>query len=143
MSVLVVMKVSGDTGAFGSRWPSAPMSWSQRCPSKAAGAIHHRFGIGDGFVQVIDEWERRAVPAVLRGPEDAGVRRQPRCGYIQSTRDHDYRRTRVPGRVLTRPAALPGSSARDRDRCWRSTQTGSTGRAEVTRFRVRALTWLS
>lgn len=24
---------------------------------KAAGAIHHRFGIGDGFVAVIDEWE--------------------------------------------------------------------------------------
>jgi hypothetical protein len=25
--------------------------------AKAAGAIHHRFGVGDGFVVVIDEWE--------------------------------------------------------------------------------------
>lgn len=25
--------------------------------SRDAGAIHHRFGTGDGLVQVIDEWE--------------------------------------------------------------------------------------
>jgi len=24
--------------------------------SKSAGAIHHRFGIGDGFVVLVDEW---------------------------------------------------------------------------------------
>ncbi len=23
----------------------------------APGAIHHRFGVGDGFVLVVDEWE--------------------------------------------------------------------------------------
>ena len=25
--------------------------------AKAAGGIHHRFGIGDGFVVIVDEWE--------------------------------------------------------------------------------------
>ena len=25
--------------------------------ARAAGGIHHRFGVGDGFVLVVDEWE--------------------------------------------------------------------------------------
>jgi quinol monooxygenase YgiN len=25
--------------------------------AKAKGAVHHRFGIGDGFVLVVDEWQ--------------------------------------------------------------------------------------
>jgi hypothetical protein len=25
--------------------------------AQAAGGIHHRFGIGDGFVVIVDEWE--------------------------------------------------------------------------------------
>jgi hypothetical protein len=25
--------------------------------AKAAGGIHHRFGVGDGYVMVSDEWE--------------------------------------------------------------------------------------
>src|SRR5258708_33241237 len=25
--------------------------------AKAVGAIHHRFGIGDGFVMIVDEWD--------------------------------------------------------------------------------------
>jgi hypothetical protein len=58
MSVLVVMKVSGDTAVF-------RQSLTDRADEFAAigkraqgsGAIHHRFGVGDGFVSVIDEWE--------------------------------------------------------------------------------------
>jgi hypothetical protein len=37
MSVLVIGKFQGDT-------------------ARSAGAIHHRFGIGDGFVLIVDEW---------------------------------------------------------------------------------------
>jgi hypothetical protein len=29
--------------------------------AKSQGAIHHRFGIGDGFVVAIDEWESAAA----------------------------------------------------------------------------------
>lgn len=25
--------------------------------ARSAGAIHHRFGVGDGFVVIVDEWE--------------------------------------------------------------------------------------
>ena len=28
--------------------------------AEAVGAIHHRFGVGDGFVLVVDEWESAA-----------------------------------------------------------------------------------
>jgi hypothetical protein len=34
---------------------SDPQQGGER--AKQAGAIHHRFGIGDGFVLVVDEWE--------------------------------------------------------------------------------------
>jgi hypothetical protein len=58
MSVLVTMKVQGDTDQFrrfiateGDRLRELAQS------ARDAGAIHHRFGVGDGFVLVVDEWE--------------------------------------------------------------------------------------
>ena len=58
MSVLVTMRVSGDTDQF-RRFIETDGDFMQRLgdEAKAQGAIHHRFGIGDGFVLVIDEWE--------------------------------------------------------------------------------------
>ena len=58
MSVLVVVKVSGDTAAFQKALVDRAdefVAVSER--AKQAGAIHHRFGIGDGFVVAVDEWE--------------------------------------------------------------------------------------
>ena len=57
MSVLVSMRVPGDTDQF-RRWVQDEerlMGFSER--AKAAGALHHRFAVGDGFVLVQDEWE--------------------------------------------------------------------------------------
>jgi hypothetical protein len=58
MSVLVTMKVQGDTDQFrrfleteGDRLRGIAQT------ARDAGAIHHRFGIGDGFVVVVDEWD--------------------------------------------------------------------------------------
>jgi hypothetical protein len=58
MSVLVTMKVDGDTDQFrrfiateGDRLRGLAQS------ARDAGAIHHRFGVGDGFVVVVDEWD--------------------------------------------------------------------------------------
>src|SRR5437763_13791141 len=59
VSMLIIGKFQGDTdklrrslveqaGEF-EKWGAA---------GRAAGARHHRFGVGDGFVMVIDEWER-------------------------------------------------------------------------------------
>jgi len=58
MSVLVTMRVSGDTDQF-RRFVETDGDFMRRLgeQAKAQGAIHHRFGVGDGFVVVVDEWE--------------------------------------------------------------------------------------
>jgi quinol monooxygenase YgiN len=59
MSVLVIAKFQGDTAKF----RQALMDRADEFTAIAdrarteAGGIHHRFGIGDGFVLVTDEWE--------------------------------------------------------------------------------------
>ena len=58
MSVLVIGKFQGDTATFRQALQDRAdefRSISER--AKTVGAIHHRFGIGDGFVVVVDEWE--------------------------------------------------------------------------------------
>jgi hypothetical protein len=58
MSVLVTMKVTGDTGAFQKALSERDSEFKEIGDrAQGAGAIHHRFGIGDGFVLVVDEWE--------------------------------------------------------------------------------------
>jgi hypothetical protein len=58
MSVLVVARFQGDTAAFRQALQDRAdefVTIAER--GRAAGSIHHRFGIGDGFVLVVDEWE--------------------------------------------------------------------------------------
>jgi hypothetical protein len=58
MSVLVIAKFQGDTGKFRdaiANRSSEMVKFSDM--ARAAGGIHHRFGVGDGFVVVVDEWE--------------------------------------------------------------------------------------
>lgn len=58
MSVLVSMKVSGDTDAFQKALAERGSEFKEiGDPARGAGAIHHRFGIADGVLLVIDEWE--------------------------------------------------------------------------------------
>ena len=58
MSVLVVGKFLGDTAVFRQALESRADEFAAIAErAKTAGAIHHRFGIGDGFVLVVDEWE--------------------------------------------------------------------------------------
>jgi hypothetical protein len=61
MSVLITVKVKGDTDAFVDAVKNRGdemTAFSDR--SRGVGAVHHRFGIGDGFVLVVDEWETPA-----------------------------------------------------------------------------------
>lgn len=58
MSVLITIKVGGDTDAFRKALTERSDEFqaiSER--SRTVGAIHHRFGVGDGYVLVVDEWE--------------------------------------------------------------------------------------
>lgn len=58
MSVLVIAKFQGDTAKFRQALADRAGEFEKIAErARAAGGIHHRFGIGDGFVLVADEWE--------------------------------------------------------------------------------------
>ena len=58
MSVLMSGKMSGDVATFRKALDERAeefAGWAEK--ARAGGAIHHRFGVGDGYVLVVDEWE--------------------------------------------------------------------------------------
>jgi len=58
MSVLVIGKFQGDTARFRQAFTDRAAEFVKIADmARSAGAIHHRFGIGDGFVMIVDEWE--------------------------------------------------------------------------------------
>jgi hypothetical protein len=58
MSVLVIGKFQGDTAKFRQALADRADEFTKIADrARTAGAIHHRFGIGDGFVVIVDEWE--------------------------------------------------------------------------------------
>jgi hypothetical protein len=58
MSVLVIVKVKGDTDAFRTALADRPEAFSAVVDrARGVGAIHHRFGVGDGYVVAVDEWD--------------------------------------------------------------------------------------
>jgi hypothetical protein len=57
MSVHVIAKFQGDTAKFRQALTERGDEFAQIAErARAAGAIHHQFGIGEGYVMVIDEW---------------------------------------------------------------------------------------
>lgn len=62
MSVIVATKIFGDTSAFTKSLDERAEEYRDfSARGQEAGAIHHQFAIGDGFVLVIDEWESAAA----------------------------------------------------------------------------------
>jgi quinol monooxygenase YgiN len=58
MSVLVIARFQGDTAKFRVALAERSDEFAKFADhARAAGGIHHRFGIGDGYVVVNDEWE--------------------------------------------------------------------------------------
>jgi quinol monooxygenase YgiN len=58
MSVLIVTKMQGDTARFSQALRERESEFVQIAGrARSAGAIHHQFGIGDGYVLIMDEWE--------------------------------------------------------------------------------------
>ncbi len=58
MSVHIVTKFTGDTAKFGQALVDRASEFVEIGErARSQGAIHHRFGVGDGFIAVIDEWE--------------------------------------------------------------------------------------
>jgi quinol monooxygenase YgiN len=58
MSVLVIAKISGDTGKVREALAARAGEFAAIADrAKGEGAISHRFGVGDGYVMIVDEWE--------------------------------------------------------------------------------------
>jgi len=58
MSVLVTAKINGDVAVFRKSLVDRAGELEKFAElGRESGAIHHRFGVGDGYVLVIDEWE--------------------------------------------------------------------------------------
>lgn len=58
MSVLITVKFQGDTDKFRQALTERGEDLVKMTDAaRAAGAIHHRFSIGDGFIVASDEWE--------------------------------------------------------------------------------------
>jgi hypothetical protein len=98
MSVLVTMRVPGNTDQFRSFVTSEPGRMQAMADvARAGGAIHHRFGIGDGFVIVVDEWESaEAFQAFFQGNEDlpqlmrdAGALGEPEITFTEAVETAD------------------------------------------------------
>jgi hypothetical protein len=98
MSVLVAMRIEGDTATFRDFLTSDdPRLRAIRDAAQAAGAIHHRFGVGDGYVLVLDEWESEdAFTAFFSGNpdlpgvmQDAGARSAPEFMIVEAIESPD------------------------------------------------------
>jgi quinol monooxygenase YgiN len=58
MSVLVIGKFQGDTAKFRQALTDRAGEFAKIADmARAEGGIHHRFGIGDGCVVIVDEWQ--------------------------------------------------------------------------------------
>ena len=58
MSVLVIAKFAGDTAKFRQSLSDRASEYEAIATrARAAGGVHHRYGVGDGFVVATDEWE--------------------------------------------------------------------------------------
>jgi quinol monooxygenase YgiN len=58
MSVLVIATIAGDTAKFRQSLTERAGEYEKiAADARAKGAVHHRFGIGDGTVVIVDEWE--------------------------------------------------------------------------------------
>jgi len=75
MSVLVTMKVSGDTDQFRQVMETQSDRVSGLADrARAEGCIHHQFAAGDGFVLVVDEWTTaEAFQSFISSDEIAAV----------------------------------------------------------------------
>ena len=71
MSVLIIAKFQGDTDKFRRSLEERADEFAKISEeSKGVGGLHHRFGIGDGFVLVVDEWESpEQFPAFMANPD--------------------------------------------------------------------------
>jgi heme-degrading monooxygenase HmoA len=58
MSVLIITTVKGDTAKFRQSLTERAGEYEKiGADARTKGAIHHRFGVGNGYIVIVDEWE--------------------------------------------------------------------------------------
>lgn len=58
MSVMIIMKMQGDTAVFSQALKDRASEFARIADrARTMGAIHHQFGVGDGYIMVVDEWQ--------------------------------------------------------------------------------------
>jgi len=58
MSALITVKMKGDVAKFRQALRDRAGEFEKVAErGREAGALHHRFGAGDGYVLIVDEWE--------------------------------------------------------------------------------------
>ncbi|MCU1363798.1 MAG: hypothetical protein JWM55_1626 [Acidimicrobiaceae bacterium] len=98
MSVIVIVKVGADKAAF--EKVVAERGDEMKAISargKAAGAIHHRFGLGaDGTVVVLDEWNSAEAftkffgdPEIAAIMQDSGAKGPPEVLIVEAIETSD------------------------------------------------------
>ena len=72
MSALIILTIPADTEAFRAFANDNPDTLTAIADrGRALGAIHHRFGIGNGNVIVVDEWDKaEAFQSFFEGNEE-------------------------------------------------------------------------
>ncbi len=98
MSVLVIVKIKADKAAF-ERLVAERGDEMREISSRgrAAGALHHRFGMGnDGTVLILDEWSSAEAfqqffsdPAIAAVMQDSGVQGAPEVLIVEALETPD------------------------------------------------------
>jgi hypothetical protein len=98
MSVIMTMRVTGDTAQFRRFVESNPEDLRKIAEdAKSRGCLAHRFGVGDGYVLVVDEWEspdhfqrffegNPDIADVMRG---AGAQGEPEISFAEAIASPD------------------------------------------------------
>ncbi|MCU1378457.1 MAG: hypothetical protein JWN29_1440 [Acidimicrobiales bacterium] len=93
MSVIVIGKLAVDPDVMRKLWAERADDFvAIRNEAEAAGAMHHRWGIGDGYVRLLDEWPDAASfqqffqnqPRIAELMGAAGVTAPPEFEFLDS-----------------------------------------------------------
>src|SRR5262249_20992080 len=92
VSVLVIMTVAGDTAAFEAYMAENKDLVEELTErAKAQGCVAHRFGIADGEVVVVDEWDTAehfhafiSAPELQAAMRDMGAQGEPRISFAEA-----------------------------------------------------------
>jgi len=98
MSVLVTMRVKGDTEKF-RRFTSENGDKLREIAddARSRGCLHHRFGVGEDFVLVVDEWESpdqfrqffEGNPRIEEVMRAAGAQSEPEFSFTEAVETAD------------------------------------------------------